>query len=216
MATYQTEFFGNTTLGLLGVATENVCYLPTEITKKQIKKIAETLNVVVKKASFYNSSLLGLFSVANSKYLFVPEIVSDAELEFVDKKVIKLTGVFTTLGNLILCNDKGCILSPYLAEKKYFFENELKLKTEITTISDLPFPGIFATVTNRAGIVHKNCKDAEIEILEKTLGVEFKRLEFYEGFTGAEILANTKGLIAPKTLKGQELAEIQDGLKIFS
>ena len=167
MAIYQTEFFGNTTLGLLGVATENVCYLPTEITRKQIKRIAETLNVVVKKASFYNSSLLGLFSVANSKYLFVPDIVSDVELEFVDKKVIKLTGVFTTLGNLILCNDKGCILSPYLAEKKYFFENELKLKTEITTISDLPFPGIFATVTNRAGIVHKNCKDAEIEILEK-------------------------------------------------
>ena len=213
MLVYQTEFFGHSTLGLLGLATEDVCYLPVEIEKIQTQKISETLQTKVKKTSMYNSFLIGLFSAANSKYIFVPEIIS--EIKNLEKEVIKLTGIFTTLGNLILCNDKGCILSPYLAEKKYFFENELKLKTEATTISDLPFPGILAAVTNKGGIVHKNCKDAEIEILEKTLGVEFKRLEFYENFPGAEILANSKGLIAPKNLKGQELAEIQEGLKIF-
>lgn len=215
MAVYQTEISGSPTLGLLGLATENYCYLPTETTKIQTQKISESLEAKVKKISLYNSSLIGLFSAANSKYLFIPEVVSDSEVKNSEKEVIKLTGIFTTLGNLILCNDKGCILSPYLAEKKYFFEKELKLKTEATTISDLPFPGILATVTNKAGVAHKNCKDAELEILEKTLGVEFKRLEFYEGSPGAEVLANTKGLIIPKNLRGQELAEIQEGLKVF-
>ncbi len=215
MGVYQTEFLGNPILGLLGLATENVCYLPTEIPKRQVERISTVLKSEIKKTVFYNSSLLGLFGAANSKYLFVPEIVSDTELKAVDKKIIKLTGVFTTIGNLILCNDKGCVLSPYIADKKYFFEKELKLKTEATTISNLPFPGVFGCVTNKYGIVHKDCKDAELEILEKTLGVEFKKPEFYCGFPGAEILANSKGLIIPKTLRGQELAEIQEGLKIF-
>ncbi len=215
MAVYQTEFSGSPTLGLLGLITESVGYLPAEVKKAQTQKISESLEVKIKKISLYNSSLIGLFSAANLKYMFVPELVSDLEIKNLEKEVIKLTGIFTTLGNLVLCNDKGCILSPYLAEKKYFFEKELKLKTEATTISDLPFPGVLATVTNKAGIVHKNCKDAEIEILEKTLGIEFKKLEFYEGFPGAEILANTKGAVIPKNLKGKELAEIQEGLKVF-
>ena len=110
---------------------------------------------------------------------------------------------------------RGIFCPLTLQKKKYFFEKELKLKTNATTISDLPFPGVLAAVTNKAGIVHKNCRDAELEILEETLGVKFKRAEFYEGFPGAEILANSKGLIIPKSLRGPELAEIQEGLKVF-
>ncbi|MCK4429178.1 MAG: translation initiation factor IF-6 [Candidatus Aenigmarchaeota archaeon] len=215
MAVYQTEFSGNPTLGLYGLVTDNVSYIPTEIPKRQVERISKALESEIKKAVFHNSSLLGLFGAANSKYLFVPEIISNAELKTIGKKIVKITGAFNTIGNLMLCNDKGCVLSPYLADKKYFLEKELKLKTGATTISDLPFPGALSCVTNKSGIVHMDCKDSELEILEKTLGVEFKRLEFYSGFPGAEILANSKGLLTPKTLKGPELAEIQEGLKLF-
>lgn len=215
MGIYQTEFFGSTTLGLLGLATENCCYLPEEIPIGQVQNISEALDTPVKKTSFYNSFMLGLFSAGNSKYLFVPEVVSDREIKNLDKEVVRLEGSFTTLGNLILCNDKGCVLSPYLRDKKQFFEEKLKLKTEAITISDLPFPGALAVVTNHGGVVHEKCKDTELDILEKTFGVKFKRCAFYEGFPGAEILANSKGLIVPKSLRGQALAEIQEGLKVF-
>jgi len=215
MGIYQTEFFGSATLGLLGLVTENCCYLPEEIPIRQVHKISEVMNVPVKKTSFYNSFMLGLFSAGNSKYVFVPEVVSDREIKGLDKEIVRLEGLYTTLGNLILCNDKGCILSPYLRDKKQFFEKKLKLKTAAITISDLPFPGALAVVTNQGGIVHEKCKDTELDILEKILGVNFKKCGFYKGFPGAEILANSKGLIVPRSLKGQELAEIQEGLKVF-
>ena len=212
---YQTDFFGNSTLGLIGILTENTCYLPPELKERQIENIAKLLNVKIKITRFYNSFLLGLFGAANSKYLFIPSVVSDKEIEGLGKNVLKMESSFNTFGNLILCNDKGIVLSPYLAEKKEFLERETKLKVGITTIANLPFPGIFALVTNKAGIVHKNCKDEELEILEKTLGVNFRKCELYEGFPGAEILANSNNLIVPRYLKARELGEIQEALQIY-
>ena len=161
---YQTDFFGNSTLGLIGILTENTCYLPPELKERQIENIAKLLNVKIKITRFYNSFLLGLFGAANSKYLFIPSVVSDKEIEGLEKNVLKMESSFNTFGNLILCNDKGIVLSPYLAEKKEFLERETKLKVGITTIANLPFPGIFALVTNKAGIVHKNCKDEDEKV----------------------------------------------------
>lgn len=220
MAIYRTEFFGNPTLGALGVCTEDVCYLPPEVPPKQAERIAKTLGVHVKKLVLYNSFLVGLFSAANSKFFFVPGSVNESETQPVEtkpteKKIVRLEVTFNTLGNLILCNDKGCVLSPYLREKKHFFEEKLGLKTAISTISDLPFPGIGAYATNNGCLIHERALDAEIEIIEKTLGVPVKKAEFYGGFPGTEILANTKGLLIPKTIRGQAMAEIQEALKIF-
>jgi len=216
MGIYQTEFFGNTTLGLLGVCTENVCYLPPEVPQKQIERISQALEVCVQKQVLFNSFLVGLFAASNSKYFFVPGEVSDKELSCIkDKKVIRINGVFNTIGNLMLCNDHGCVLSPYLKLKKAYFHEELGLKSSISTISDLPFPGIGAYATNTGCIVHQKCLDSELEIIQKALGVPVKRAEFYDGYPGTEILANSKGLIVPKTVKGAALSEIQEALKVF-
>ncbi|HIE41582.1 MAG TPA: hypothetical protein EYP80_02855 [Candidatus Aenigmarchaeota archaeon] len=215
MVVYQTNFFGNSTLGLLAIVTDNHCYLPPNMKERQIENIAKFLNVEIKITSFYSSFLLGLFGAANSNYLFVPTIVKDLETKNLNKKIIKIESVFNTLGNLVLCNDNGIVLSPYLSKKADFFKEYIKLNVGVTTIGNLPFPGILAVVTNKAGIVYKNCRNEELDILEKTLKVKFKRCEFYEGFPGAEFLANSNGLIAPRYLKAQELAEVQEGLKIF-
>ncbi|MGC9310303.1 MAG: hypothetical protein ACP5E4_01110 [Candidatus Aenigmatarchaeota archaeon] len=216
MAIYQTEFFGNTTLGLVGVCTENMCYLPPEVPKRQMERISKTLGTPTKNLVLYNSFLLGLFCSANSGHAFIPHSIQKEEAEKItEKKAVRLAGVFNTIGNLILCNDKGCLLSPYLGAKKAYFEEKLGLKTNIVTIANLPFPGIGACATNTGCLVHKNALDAEIGIIEKTLGVEAKRCEFYEGFPGTEILGNSKGLIVSKLIRGQVLAEIQEGLKVF-
>lgn len=215
MGIYQTEFFGNTTLGIIGISTENTCYLPPEIPNKQVERIAKALETGTQKLVLYNSFLLGLFASANSKYLFLPDTVPASELKSIDKKIIKLTGVFNTIGNLVLCNDHGCILSPYLRGKKDYFHEKLGLKTSVCTISDLPFPGIGAVATNTGCLVHQKALDAEVEHIEKTLGVPVRRAEFYEGFPGVEILANSKGMIVPKNIRGQALSEIQEALKVF-
>lgn len=215
MGIYQTEFFGSSTLGLLAIATENICYVPHEIKDKQIDSIGKYMEVGIKKITLYNSYLLGLFGAANSKYIFVPGLVSEEETKNLGKEVLKLQGVFNTLGNLILCNDKGIILSPYLEGKRDWLREKTGLKVDSSYVAGLPFPGILGLVTNKGGVVSKNCKEGELEKLEKTLGIEIHRCEYYDGFPGAEILANSKGLIAPSYLKAQELAEIQEGLRVY-
>jgi translation initiation factor 6 len=216
MGIYQTEFFGNGILGLLGVCTENMCYLPPEVPQKQVERVSQALQTSTQKVVLYNSYLIGLFASANSNYFFVPEGVTSKEtVGITNKKVIQVNGVFNTLGNLMLCNDHGCVLSPYLKLKKAYFHETLGLKTSISTVSDLPFPGIGACATNSGCIVHHKCLDSEMEIIEKALGVPVRRAESYDGFPGAEILANSKGLIVPKTLKGHTLSEIQEALRVF-
>ncbi|MBN2094449.1 MAG: hypothetical protein JW727_00220 [Candidatus Aenigmarchaeota archaeon] len=215
MGIYQTEFFGNSTLGLIGICTEDTCFLPPEIPKKQIERIAKALSTGTSRLVLCNSFLIGLFAASNSKYFFVPECVDKEEIAGITKEIVPLKGVYNTLGNLMLLNDKGCILSPYLKLKKHYFQETLGLKTSISTISDLPFPGIGAIANNNGCIVHEKALDAEIEIIEKTLKVPVKRAEFYDGFPGTEILANSKGMIAPKTLRGPAMAEVQEALKVF-
>ncbi len=215
MGIYQTEFFGSSTLGLLSIATENICYVPHEIKDKQFENIEKHLEVGIKKINLYNSYLLGLFGVANTKHIFLPSVVPEHETKNLSKEVLKLQSVFNTLGNLILCNDKGIILSPYLEGKADYLKEKIGLKVEFSYIAGLPFPGILGLVTNKGGLVSKNCKDEELEKLEKTLDIEIHRCEYYDGFPGAEILANSKGLVVPPYLKAQKLSEIQEALGIY-
>ena len=215
MGVYQTEFFGSSALGLLAIASENICYMPREIKEKQADNIAKLMNVVIKKISLYDSYMLGLFGAANSKYMFVPSMVPEQETRRLDKEIIRLESAFNTLGNLILCNDKGIVLSPYLKAKADWIREKTGLKVDSSHIAGLPFPGILGLVTNKGGLIAKNCNDDELEKIEKILGVEIHRCEYYDGFPGAEIIANSKGLVAPSYLKAQKMSEIQEALGIY-
>lgn len=211
---YQTKFEGYTYVGLLGVANDKVCILPNFVYSEQGKKILEVLKVrKIIRTTLANSFLLGLFCALNNKAILLPDIVEEREIKRLESsgmKVIVLKETFTALGNLILMNDYGCVISKYLRNKREYLEKELEIPVEITL---LPFPGVYG-VCNNKGCLMLNVPKEERERIEDALNVEVRNSLYLEDYPKIKVIANSSGAIISKACLPQEMSEICDSLRI--
>ena len=211
---YQTKFEGYTYVGLLGVANDKVCILPNFVYSEQGKKILEVLKVEkIIRTTLANSFLLGLFCSLNNRAILLPDIVDEKEIERLESsgmKVVVLKESFTALGNLILMNDYGCVISKYLRDKREYLEKELEIPVEITS---LPFPGVCG-ICNNKGCLMLNVPKEEREKIEDALNVEVRDSLYLEDYPKIKTIANSFGAIISKTCLPKETAEICDSLRI--
>ncbi len=211
---YQTKFEGYTYIGLLGVANDKVCILPNFVYSDQGKKILDVLKVrKIIRTTLANSFLIGLFCALNNKTILLPDLVEEKEikkLENNDIKVVILKESFSALGNLILMNDYGCVISKYLKDKREYLEKELEIPVEV---SSLPLPGVYG-ICNNKGCLMLNVPKEEREKIEDTLNVEVRDSLYLQDYPKIKAIVNSAGAIISKTCLPQETAEICDSLKI--
>ena len=136
MAIDKLSFSNDPNIGLYSFATDEYC-LVGNIMNKEVEILEKNLNVKVIQSKISQTSLPGIFCSGNSNGIIVPEIITDRELEALkrQKNVLVLKGNNTALGNLILANDKGCLISEKLKSKKNEIKDFLGVRTEISTIS---------------------------------------------------------------------------------
>ena len=110
------DFQGDPNIGLFGLATDKYLIIPSKI------KDSEILGKNIINGQVAQTNLNGIFLAGNSNGLLVPNIINSLELKRIkeklkDVKIKVLETKYTALGNLILCNDKGCIASGLLKDK---------------------------------------------------------------------------------------------------
>jgi len=211
----KTDFNGDPNLGLYGFATDRYCILGTRLKGKNV------LNVPIVKAKIMGIDFVGMLSSGNSHGIVVPETIEDYELNDLKKNLSKL-GVkilviktrFTALGNLIMMNDNGIILSPLLKESKKEIEEFFGLKCEISTIADLDVVGSLGIATNKGCLLNPQTRRKEMKIIEKTLGVEadIGTVSFGSPFPKAGLVANSFGYLVSSLTSGPELGRIEEAL----
>lgn len=212
---FLTEFLGDPNLGLFGFATDKYCLLGTEL--KNYDKIEEVLKVKIIKIRLLDTNLVGIFAAGNSRGVVVPSIINEYEIERLKKEVdvFILDSDYTALGNLILINDHGCILSPLLKRHKEEIENFFKVKCEVMKIAGLNVVGSACIANNIGCLVHPNTTDEEGERIKKILKVKFVDVgtaNFGSPFVGACLLANSNGFITSYSTTGPEMARIEEVL----
>ncbi|MBI2579720.1 MAG: hypothetical protein HYW27_02355, partial [Candidatus Aenigmarchaeota archaeon] len=110
------NFDGDPNLGLYGFATDK--YALTGIRrKKTVYKIEEALKVKAKRTTALNTEFAGIFCAGNSHGIVVPEIMEGHELPAIRKmleNVLVLKTDYSALGNLVLMNDNGIVISPLI------------------------------------------------------------------------------------------------------
>ena len=124
----------------------------------------------------------------------------------------------TALGNLILTNDKGALISTELKEFKKDIEDVLNVEVEVGTIAELPTVGSNAEVTNKGCLAHPLVDDDELEFLKGLFKVEYiGKGTANKGTTsvGDCIIANSKGAIVGGDTTGPELLMIEDALGLI-
>ena len=114
MRLLHTNFDGDPNLGLYGFATDSYCFLGVPIVKKSYK---DALKVPVRQCTVLETSLAGMFCAGNSSGMVVPSVIEEYEIDKIRKEfdnLLVLKTQYTALGNLMLMNDNGIILSPLL------------------------------------------------------------------------------------------------------
>ena len=214
MRLLETNFNGDPNLGLYGFATDSYFFLGISTAKKQFKN---TLKVPFHNSTVLETSLAGIFCTGNSTGIVIPKIMEEYEIDKIKKifdNVLVLKTKYTALGNLIMMNDNGVVLSPLLKSKKENIEKFFDIPCSVSKIAGLNVVGTAGLATNKGCIVHPKIKDTEKKVISKTLGVdiEISTVSFGSPFVKSGIIANSKGVLVSDASSGPEMGKITEAL----
>lgn len=221
MKILQTDFYGDHNLGLFGKASDKLCVLGNFVSDKDVEKIGSILEVDVVKATVANTDLIGIFCCMNSNGILLPKIASNRELEMFkefDVDVEVVNSKFTAIGNLVLCNDNGAVISRLLSRKdKKIIEDCLGVNSEYSSIADIHTVGSCGVATNKGCLLHRDVSDGEIKIIESVLkvDVDIGTANFGSPFVGSCIIANSNGGLIGESTTGPEVNRIIETLRFI-
>lgn len=209
----KTTILGNSGLGVFALSTENFAIVPFSVKESSLKVVSDTLNVKVIQTTIANSVLVGTMTAGNSNVLFVPENIKEKEFNILEEelpsqvKIVELNSKYTALGNLMVLNDKGAIVSEMLekhAQKQ--IQDELGLKTIAGNLLGSPLVGSLAMSTNRGALVHPLLSEEEINEISSFLRVKADVCTINRGipYPRVGIIANTKGAVIGTDSTGPE------------
>jgi translation initiation factor 6 len=212
MSMLRTNFSGDTNLGLYGFATDSYCLLGVPS-----KKVRQALEVPVHHVTILNTNFAGLFIAGNSQGIVIPEIVAEdhlASLQRYFKKILVIKSNYSAMGNLLLMNDNGIIISPLLKKHKKEISAFFGLHSAVTMIGKQRTVGTLGIATNKGCLLHPKARKAEIKIISDILGVECNvgTVNFGSPYPGAGVVANSKGFVASESTSGPELGRITEAL----
>lgn len=181
MSILKYQLYGKNSIGVYLTVNNSFGLYPSTLLDFAVKQIKNTFKEPFFPLSINNSVLLGVYAVSNEHGIIVPHIIRDDELDRLTRytKSIKedyqigiIKSIDNAFGNLILCNDKGAIISSLLKDYKQEFESILNVETEIFEFANNYLPGSIALANNSGCLVHPLATDEEIEHISSILKVK--------------------------------------------
>ena len=209
------NFSGDPNIGMYGFATDKYCFIGANIQQNVLKRVKEALKTEVITSTISGTELVGLFAMGNSNGIIVPRIIEDYEMkrlkEFgLNVKVIKSNE--TALGNLILCNDKGCLLSFSLRKFQREISDTLGCEVEIGKIANLDIVGSCGVATNVGCLCHREAKEEELKRIEEILKVrvDVGSVSYGTPYIRSGVIVNSNGVIISEPTTGAEIGRIEE------
>ncbi|MEE9379166.1 MAG: translation initiation factor IF-6 [Candidatus Lokiarchaeia archaeon] len=178
MAIIKVQIFGRSLVGVYLTANNSYILYPPTLLKPQLKKFKSVFQEPFYPLTINNSNLLGVYSASNKYGIIVPHIIREDELNNLKSymndsyNIGVLKSVDNAFGNLILCNDKGAIISSFLESYKSEIEDILNVETVIYEFADYYLPGSISLANNYGCLVHPLSTDEQIEFIASILKVE--------------------------------------------
>lgn len=207
------NFNGDPNIGLYSFATDSYCLLG--LRTKKIEKIAKVLKTNVKIATIARTELVGIFVAGNCSGMVLPKIIEKDEvknLKSLGMNLLTLKAKETALGNLILCNDHGCLISKKLKKFKRQIADCLNCETETGTIAGLEMVGSVARASNIGCLCHRSASEIELKAIEQLLKVKIDigTVNYGSPFIKAGIIVNSSGAVVSGQTTGPELGRIEE------
>jgi len=175
------QLYGKNAIGAYLSVNNLYGLYPSTLMDFAIKKIKSTFEVPMFPLSVNNSNLIGIYTASNKYGIIVPHLIRDDELENLKLHTKQVTpsyniGEFKSLdnafGNLVLCNDKGAIISTLLKGFRKEIEDVLNVETVVFEFANNYLPGSIGVCNNNGCLVHPLTSDPEIKQISEILKVE--------------------------------------------
>ncbi|MBI3190668.1 translation initiation factor IF-6 [archaeon] len=208
----KTNFNGDTNIGLYGFATDKYCLVGVNN-----KKIKPVVGVPVFVCRILNLDFAGIFVAGNSEGIIINDTVEEYEgykLKAHFSKILVLKTKYTAIGNLVMMNDNGAIVSPLLKKHRKAISEFFNIPCESTTIAKQNIIGNLGVATNRGCLVHPKIRKNEKEIIERVLGVksDIGTVSFGSPYPRAGIIANSHGFVVSEMSSGPEMGRVTEAL----
>ncbi len=209
----RTYFNGDPNIGLYGFATDRYCLLGNH--PKHAQKMEEILKTKIKSVQIAGTELVGIFAAGNSNGIILTKIADAREKRYIKKalgiNILTIKSKDTAIGNLVLCNDKGCIISGKLKKYERQIAETLSCETAAGRIAGLHIVGSAAVATNKGCLCHRESAEDELKMIEEILKAKAD-IGSVGGspFVKAGIIANSHGVVVSDEATGPELQRIDE------
>ena len=199
-------------LGVYTMVNDNTVLVPMGFAESKAKKLAQYLDVDYHYTSIANTRLIGALAVMNNKGILLPKTAFANEYEYLKKETDLEIGVldskYTALGNLICTNDKGAVVSPWLAEKDcQTIKDILGVEIIQKRIAGHNQVGSVMVANNSGAAIHPEADEEDMKQFENVLGVKVEHSSINNGipYVSSGILANNNTIVVGSLTTGPEI-----------
>ena len=174
----KSQIFGRSLIGVYLSGNNSRIFFPQTIIKSTLKKIKNAFEEPLSPLTINNSNLLGIYTVSNKSGIIVPDLIGDDELSLLktavngEMNIGVMKSIDNAFGNLILCNDKGAIISTFLKKNRKEIEDVLNVETVVYEFAGSYLPGSISLANNHGCLVTPLANDDEIDFISSILKVD--------------------------------------------
>lgn len=202
------NYQGNTNLGFYATTSNQQSIFPPEFDRKEIFETDYCETYIAR------TRLVGLFTAGNSNCIVIPNVITDREREKLEESDVDfhiLKTKETALGNQILANDKGALISEKLEEHQEEIEEALEVPVSIGEIAGIENVGVTATANSHGAVIHRDASEEEAEHVMEVLGLEdidIGTVNLGSPFIGSGAVANDSAILVGEDTSGPEIGRI--------
>ncbi|HXG06405.1 MAG TPA: translation initiation factor IF-6 [Nitrososphaera sp.] len=212
MAIYRYTFYKSPNIGIFVKTNDSLVLVPPGFAETKSEKLADYLQVKEVHTSVAGTRLLGAMTVMNNNGILLPAIASDEEVETIRQssklKVERLKSRLTAIGNLIVANDNGAVISPLLKpEVGRQVQDVLGVPAHTMSVGGFVQAGSMIVATNVGAAVTPKASEGEVKLVSEILQVPAEPVTVNNGtpFLSSGIIANSKTVIVGTLTTGPEL-----------
>jgi len=198
------DYRGEENTGFHTVCTNEYVLVPVDYKKSSF------FDLPVIETQLNNTRLVGLFAAGNSNGLLVPDDLSSIESEKLEESGIDYTVIdsyYNALGNLILCNDEGALISEKLSDQKEQIAEALDVEVTIGDIAGLN-PGVSGIANNHGAVIHRDASEKDAKKVKEALSLEdidIGTVNMGSPFVGSGAACNDEDVLTGESTTGPEI-----------
>lgn len=203
------NYLGDPNIGFSATVTPEYAVYPPEFKKKGFFDKEVSVETFIGR-----TRLVGLFTAGNSNCLLVPSNLTDNERSKLEESGINFKVLETrenALGNLILANDEGALVSPRLEEHQEAIEEALDVNTRTGKVAGLPGVGACGATNKYGVLLHREATEEEAEAARDVLqaeNVDIGTVNLGSPYIGSGVVGDDENVLVGEDTSGPEVGRI--------